>query len=117
LEYAIEAVARLGPGSRARLVVAGDGPERKKLQETAARANLGRRVTFLGGRADVAGLLGAADGYICASRQEGHPLALLEAMSASLPVVAPRLTGIEEVGLPGNPAFYGEAGPMCTTRP
>jgi len=41
LEYAIEAVARLGPGSRARLVVAGDGPERKKLQETAARANLG----------------------------------------------------------------------------
>lgn len=30
-------------------------------------------------------------------------------MSASLPVVAPRLTGIEEVGLPGNPAFYGPA--------
>jgi glycosyltransferase involved in cell wall biosynthesis len=50
---------------------------------------LGRRVTFLGWRDDVARLLAAADGYVHTARWEGPalPLAVMEAMAAGRPTV------------------------------
>lgn len=106
-KYLLEAVAQLPPGSRGRLALAGDGPLRPDLEAQAARLGLSARVQFLGTREDVPALLGAADAYACASRQEGHPLALLEAMTVGLPIVAPRLPSIVEIAFPGSPVFFG----------
>lgn len=106
-EYLVQAMARLPDSSRALLALAGDGQNEKELKAQSAQMGLADRVTFLGARSDVAQLLGAADGYVSASRQEGHPLSLLEAMACELPVVAPRLASIEEIACEGSPVFFG----------
>jgi glycosyltransferase involved in cell wall biosynthesis len=86
---AIDAVARcLQP---IRLVVIGDGPERREL-ETRARARAAQ-VTFLGERHDVPALLPAFDAFVLSSRWEGEPIALLEAMAAAVPCIATATAG------------------------
>jgi glycosyltransferase involved in cell wall biosynthesis len=74
-------------GTAVRFVAVGDGPLRRDLQHQHAVLSLGDRFVFLGERSDVPRLLGAADLFVLPSRQEGLPLALMEAVSSGLPVV------------------------------
>ena len=94
LVRALPAIRAAIPG--ARLVIAGDGPLRGALEEEALRAGVPDAVHFLGHRNDVPLVLSALDLFVLPSLWEGLPLALLEAMSMSLPVVATRAVGIEE---------------------
>lgn len=83
----------------ARLLVAGDGEHRAALERAAAALDLGKAVTFLG-KVDAAGvrtLLRGAAALVVPSIYEGMPLVVLEAMEASVPVVASRVSGIPEV--------------------
>jgi glycosyltransferase involved in cell wall biosynthesis len=106
--WLLEGFARLPATSRARLVLAGDGPLQAELEAQAARLGIADRVQFLGARRDVPALLAAADGFATATLQEGHPLALLEAMASGLPVVAPRLPTVLEVAPPsGGTVLFG----------
>ena len=90
---------RLG---RVRLVVIGDGPERAKLEERARQTRLGGTLEFTGHRPDLRTLLPALDVYANTSVSEGISLTILEAMAASLPVVATTVGGTPEVVLPGE---------------
>ncbi|MDP2307728.1 MAG: glycosyltransferase [Pseudomonadota bacterium] len=81
----------------ARLLLVGDGPERPALQEQARALGLGDRVAFLGVRTDVPHLLAAADVFVLASRWEGNPLVVMEAMAAGLPVVATSVGCVPEL--------------------
>ncbi|HYV86926.1 MAG TPA: glycosyltransferase [Patescibacteria group bacterium] len=94
LVRALPSIRAAVPG--ARLVIAGDGPLRGELEEEARRAGVAGEVHFLGHRNDVPVILSALDLFVLPSLWEGLPLALLEAMSMSLPVVATRAVGIEE---------------------
>jgi len=76
------------------LVCVGAGPLLPQLQEAAAAS--ARRIVVLGERTDVAQLLSAADLLVLASDWEGLPMAVLEAMSAGLPVVATDVDGLRE---------------------
>ena len=105
--FSIDAFGRLPAESRAKLFIAGEGPKQAELEAQIAQLGLAGRVTLLGARRDVPALLGAADAYLSASLQEGHPLSLLEAMAVELPVVAPRLPSIEEIAMEGTPLLYG----------
>ena len=105
--FLIDAVARLPETSRSRLVLAGEGPLEAALREQIARLRLESRVTFLGARSDVSELLGAADAYVMSSREEGHPLSVLEAMACQLPILAPRLPSITEIAITDAPTFFG----------
>lgn len=70
------------------LVIAGEGGERTTLEATRRRLGLDSRV-HLPGRVDPPwGLVGAADLFVLASRYEGFPNALAEAMAAGVPAVA-----------------------------
>jgi glycosyltransferase involved in cell wall biosynthesis len=87
VDVLLEALAGVAEGRRPFLAVAGDGPERLRL-ERFARANLGGGFAFLGELGDVSPVYRAADIFVLPSRRESAPLALLEAMAHGLPAVA-----------------------------
>ncbi len=86
----------------ARLLLAGDGPERDELASRVAAREVADAVTFTGYRADVRALLPACDVYVNSSVSEGISLTILEAMAAGLPVVATRVGGTPEVVTDGD---------------
>jgi starch synthase (maltosyl-transferring) len=85
------------------LALAGDGPSRAwLLEQIASRPALLGRVHWLGQRRDVPGLLKAADVLVLASRWEGMPNVVLEAMAAGRAVVATAVEGSEDLVVPGQ---------------
>jgi glycosyltransferase involved in cell wall biosynthesis len=81
--------------SKLKLVWVGNGPLLPRALQL-ARLVAGDRVLLLGERHDIADLLDAADLLVHPSRCEGLPLAVLEAMAKSLPVIATSVGGIPE---------------------
>jgi glycosyltransferase involved in cell wall biosynthesis len=77
--------------------IAGDGPLLAELEAEAAALSVAERIHFVGRLEDVSGLLARTDALIFTSRSEGVPYALLEALAAGLPVVAPPVGGFLEV--------------------
>jgi glycosyltransferase involved in cell wall biosynthesis len=77
------------------LLIAGDGPERSRLERQARRR--GVRIRFDGYRSDLSSHYAAADVFALASRSEGSPNALLEAMAAGRPIVAACVGGVPEI--------------------
>ena len=75
------------------LVLMGGGPLSQELQAHAARCGLADRVTMTGERSDVRALLPALDIFALPSRSEGMSIALIEAASAGLPIIATRVGG------------------------
>lgn len=98
LPEAIEAFARLREQKpRVRLVIAGDGPERR-LAEEMIRSRAISGVRFLG-HVDGAEKLAAfrsADIYLFTSLAEGMPISVLEAMALGLPVVTGAVGGLRD---------------------
>ena len=78
----------------ARAVLVGEGPERPRLEATAAELGLGERVRFAGAVTDVRPFLAEARVVALTSDHEGLPNALLEAMASGRPVVATRVGGV-----------------------
>jgi glycosyltransferase involved in cell wall biosynthesis len=87
-------VARV-PG--ASLCLVGSGSEEQRLREMVRALRVELSVKFAGGVTDVAPYTRAADLAVLPSRTEGMPVALLEAMSCAVPVVATRVGGSAEV--------------------
>lgn len=83
------------------LRIVGDGPDRSGLESLAGQLGLRERVTFLGNRDDIESLLADTDLVVIASRREGFPLVLVEALLAHRPVVSTRVPGAAEI-LPGQ---------------
>lgn len=75
------------------LVVAGDGPERGRLEAEAIRLGIGERVRFMGESSEVADLLRASDAFLLSTHGEGMSNALLEGMACGLPCLASRSVG------------------------
>lgn len=90
----LRAIARVASPWRVRFV--GDGPDRAEVEATARALGIVERVELLGVRDDVAELLATSHIGALISRQEGFPLAVLEAMRAGLPVVASDVGGVSE---------------------
>jgi glycosyltransferase involved in cell wall biosynthesis len=121
-DVALEALRLLLPRFGAlRLVVVGDGPLRPWLERAAAA--LGDRVVLVGYRPDVLAVLDAADVLLQPSRADAFPTAALEAMAASVPVVATDVGGVAEIVRdgasgalvappPSGPAFAAALAPL-----
>ena len=92
----IEAM-RLLPGFD--LLIAGDGPERARLEQLITRLGLGDRVRLLGPRAheQLPELYNAADPMILASSREGWANVVLESMACGTPVIVSNICGNPEI--------------------
>lgn len=103
---------RLMPeGPRARLSVAGDGPQRGKLERAIARHGLGDRVRVLGrlDRSQIRDLLARSDVFVLPTVRESFGLAALEARCAGLPVVARAESGVAELIEPRVEGLLGRS--------
>lgn len=92
----IEAFARiLRP--EARLLIAGEGPERARLEGRVAELGIGERVTFLGHVGDPTPYYRQARLVVVPSRTEAFGLVVVEALAHGLPVVATACEGPMEI--------------------
>jgi phosphatidylinositol alpha-1,6-mannosyltransferase len=98
IDVLIRALRELGDrGRRCELVVIGEGRYRGELQQLATELGVDTHFTSQLKRAEVMTQLDRADLFVLASRTEGLPRALLEAMARGLPCVATRVGGIPEL--------------------
>jgi glycosyltransferase involved in cell wall biosynthesis len=81
----------------AQLWIAGQGPQRTRLEALIDSQRLRDRVTLLGQRDDIDVLMEGADLLVLPSRREGFPYVLLEALHHGLPVIATRVPGAVDV--------------------
>lgn len=109
--YALEAFQRIGARfPAARLVIVGDGLMAAELRRLADALGLSDRVHWLGWRGDTDRLIASFDIVLMPSLWEGFGLALLEAMSRRVPVIASRVSAIPEV------VSHGETGILIQPR-
>lgn len=92
-------IARLVTGRHANAVflIVGDGELRAELEAQAARLGLGANVRFLGWRRDLATVYAATNVFALTSRNEGTPVALIEAMASGVPGVSTNVGGVPTV--------------------
>jgi len=85
-------------------LIVGDGDDRVRLAEKAARLGLTDRVTFAGfvSEEDKVDCYALADAYVMPSRGEGFGIVLLEAMACGVPTVASKLDGGREALIDGR---------------
>lgn len=96
-EYLIRAMPRvLHRVAEARLVIVGEGPLRRELQELAQECGLEGKVIFQGFRRDVREFLRLVELVAIPSLREGFPMITLEAMAMAKPIVATAIDGIIE---------------------
>ncbi|HKU40643.1 MAG TPA: glycosyltransferase [Polyangiales bacterium] len=85
----IEAHARaLRAGLPHRLAILGEGPERPALEAQIERLGVGETVQLLGFRTNPHAIMARADLLCMASRYEGYPLVLIEALALGVPMIA-----------------------------
>lgn len=94
------------------LLLAGQGEEKEAVEALVDTLGLRQNVQFLGQRNDVAALMAHADLFVLPSRFEGLPLAVLEAMSLGLPVVATRIGGTVEALGADHPYLVESGDPL-----
>ena len=97
----------------AHFVLVGDGALRPALEAARHSAGLEGRLHLPGWRRDVPALLDAATVVTLTSRFEGLPRALVEALAASVPVVAMAVDGVDEVVRDGVNGFLVREGDVA----
>jgi glycosyltransferase involved in cell wall biosynthesis len=85
--------------------IAGDGPERLRLERIAQESSASARILFVGAVPTAERALGLFDVFAVTSDTEQMPYTVLEAMAASLPIVATDVGDISAMVAPGNRSF------------
>lgn len=103
-DHLIEAVAALAQRRRVKLLIAGDGPERPRLESLAHSLGLGEVVHFGGLEHDIGAYWQACDIAAIPSTEftESCPMTTLEAMASGKPVVATHNGGLPELVIDGE---------------
>jgi len=113
--FLLRACARLrNTGLDFKCAIAGEGPERQRLELLIRSYRLQRHVSLLGhvARQEMEALYRNAEVVVLTSLSEGIPLALMEAMAGGKIVLAPAITGIPELVIPGKTGFLYKPGDL-----
>jgi glycosyltransferase involved in cell wall biosynthesis len=81
----------------ATFLIVGDGERRAELEALASSLGLSAHVRFLGWRQDLSTVYAATDVCLLTSRNEGTPVAIIEALAAGIPVVSTDVGGVRDV--------------------
>ncbi len=90
--------------------IAGDGPERSRLEGLIADLHPQGRLSLLGRQEDMPAFYDTIDLLVSSSLQEGLPVALLEGMASGLPIVATRVGAVPSIVLHGETGLLVEPG-------
>ena len=113
--FLLRACSRLrDAGLDFKCVIAGEGPERQRLEFLIRTYRLQRNVTLLGhvARQEMEALYRDAELVVLTSLSEGIPLVLMEAMARGRIVLAPAITGIPELVIPEKTGFLYKPGDL-----
>lgn len=93
-----------------KLLLIGDGPERRNIESLARKTGLIHEIRFLGKQDAVEELLAVSDLFIMPSETESFGLAALEAMACQVPVISTNAGGLPEVNIHGVTGFLSDVG-------
>ena len=93
-----------------KLIMVGDGPEKKKAKDYLRKNNLKNRVIFVGKTNEVDQILCSSDLFLLPSEKESFGLAALEAMALKVPVVSTNTGGLPELNINGNSGYTSDIG-------
>lgn len=116
-EAFVRAVQSRVAGDRLRLVIAGEGPLRSRVEDVLRAAGLEGHAWLPGERSEVPALMRGLDCFVLPSLAEGISNTLLEAMACAVPVVATRVGGNPELvedGLSGRLVPSGNSEAMAS---
>lgn len=99
-----------------RLLIVGEGKDRKNLEQVSEKLKIRNRVIMLGMRDDISELLNAMDIFVLPSKSEGLSNTILEAMACGIPVFASDVGGNPEIvnhGYTGILFPFGDDVTLC----
>lgn len=94
----------------AKLLLIGDGPERKNLENKSRQNNQADNIKFLGKQNKIEEILSVGDLFLITSETESFGLAALEAMACEVPVICTNTGGQKEVMLDGRTGYCCSVG-------
>ena len=93
-----------------KLIMVGDGPDKKKAKEFLRKNNLKNKVIFLGKTSEVDEILCSSDLFLLPSEKESFGLAALEAMALKVPVISTNTGGLKDLNINGNSGYTSDIG-------
>mgnify|MGYP000906704982 FL=1 len=106
----IEIFYRIQKELPAKLMMVGEGPERKEAEQLCETYKIEDKVVFLGNSSEVDKILCFSDLFLLPSQTESFGLAALEAMASGVPIISSNSGGIPEVNIEGVSGFLSPVG-------
>ena len=106
----IEIFDRIQKEIPAKLVIVGDGPEKKSLENLCKEKGINEKVLFVGNSQEVDKILCFSDLFILPSEHESFGLVALEAMACGIPVISSNAGGLPEVNIDGQSGYLSNVG-------
>lgn len=110
VEDVIKVFYKIQKETPSKLLLIGEGPDRKEAERLAKRLKIKDKVYFLGNSSEIDKILCYSDLFILPSQTESFGLAALEAMAAKTPVISSNAGGLPEVNVNGETGFLSEVG-------
>jgi L-malate glycosyltransferase len=96
-----------------KLLLAGDGPERTRIQQLCRELGISEDVRFLGKLDAVEEILSVADLFLMPSENESFGLAALEALACEVPLITSNAGGLPELNVQGVTGFMSPVGDVA----
>lgn len=110
VDNVIEIFERIQKEMPAKLVIVGDGPEKKSLEILCEKKGIRDNVLFVGNSHEVDKILCFSDLFILPSENESFGLVALEAMACGIPVISSNAGGLPEVNIQGESGYLSAVG-------
>jgi N-acetyl-alpha-D-glucosaminyl L-malate synthase BshA len=110
IQDVVQVFARVRAVMPAKLLLIGDGPERRNAEDQTRELGIYEDVRFLGKQDAVEELLAISDIFLMPSESESFGLAALEAMACEVPVISSNSGGLPEVNIHGETGYLSNVG-------